>query len=59
MKPRTLEHELFRAAMQIVVGIRQGHPQNVLLQCADHLEKMAVKHAYSLSMINPTNADIG
>lgn len=42
--PIELEHELFRAVMQTVVGIRQQHSQSVQEGNARRLEEIAQKH---------------
>lgn len=44
LPPGALEHPLFRAGMQFVVGVRQQHPREMLLRYADHLEAMLVEY---------------
>lgn len=43
---KQLRHPLFGACMQVVVGIRQKHSQQVLEQYAAHLEALAVEHIH-------------
>ena len=45
--PRETEHPLFRAAMQVVVSIEQGHPESVLKGCAERLRKEVEAIHYS------------
>lgn len=35
-----VEHPIFRAAMQLIVGVRQGHPKDALESYADRLEHL-------------------
>lgn len=42
----SLEHELFRACMQIVVGVEQGHSDQALKQYAKTLRELSHKHIH-------------
>lgn len=42
--PRQLEHELFRACMQIVVGVEQHHSDHALRGYAKKLRALATQH---------------
>lgn len=48
-----LEHELFRASMQAVTGMRQQHSPDRLKRYADQLEAMAMKHVATGHFVTP------
>ena len=39
--PKQLEHPLFRAAQQLIVGVRQGHSKEAINRYANTLELLA------------------